>query len=281
MLRRSRARRPLTHRLVIVPFLFCAVLVAVFGYCAPHADAATAKPVTACGSTVTWTVEFESLAPAGARGAVAWAYGQVAPVARLQAKNTDTGKVRWSWPDPMSGVSAETADTWEESLSNGRYRLHSHRIEGETSTATLRTQALRDVLRDLGVASPLSTVGGLSARDRQALRRTCAAQGVAGKTKAGSKPAAAPVSTDVDTDKAEPKRRVEPVPMVAPWLTGIATLVALVLLVSAGIYVVRPSLCTRFIALVRAGRGRVGVARKPRQMRVPADTTHNDEGGEQ
>ena len=282
MLRRAlfgRSGRPWAHR-AMKPFLLIALFVLLLGSCAVRADAATVKPVTACGSKVSWSIDFESVAPAGSAAAMAWAYGQVAPVARLQVSKVENGRVRSSYPDPMTGVSSPSGDTWEEGLVSGKYRLHSHRLSGTPTVSTLRQWALRDVLRDLGVASPSSTASGLSVGDRQALRRTCAAQKVTPGTKAGSKPAAkAPVSTSVDTDKAEP-RRVSTTPMVAPWVTSVASLIALVLLVGGLVYIARPTLLGRVTALGRAGRGRVAAARKTRRMRVPTEV-EDDEAGEQ
>jgi hypothetical protein len=154
--------------LLLVPM----VLFAAVGW----VHAAERGPVTRCGDTVAWEVSG-LYGPDNAGQAVGWAYGQVAPVAGLSPRPSDRGDVVWEWQDRNSGGVYAPGDYPDTALVGGReFWTHAKDSSGPTSLTAVKAMVLADVLHDLGVERPTSTAAGLSAADRRAVRRICAAQ---------------------------------------------------------------------------------------------------------
>lgn len=184
----------LSHKTLMV-FLALAILLGLFAWAAPKADAVEAQTAaTRCGTTVRYDIPG-SYAPEAADEAVRWAYAQVAKVADLTAKPAMKADVVFEWQSRLSGTGyAPGTDYFDSSiLSDREYMVHA--FDGNNPAESLdavRALVLPRMLLDLGVTNPTSTGEGLSVTDRKVIRQLCKAQAAAG-----------PVA-DTDSDSDDP-----------------------------------------------------------------------------
>lgn len=187
--------RSLVRSRILRLFLLVAVALAVLGTFAGDASAAR----TPCGSSLTWSVRPSLVTPDDGPAAIAAAYEAVAGPARLDVTGGDAGTVRYLWIDRGTGDLTTPGTAQGTSLLGGiEFVQHAYApgVEGDA----LRTQVLRDILRDLGVTSPTSGPT-LSGEDAAALAAVCAAA-----------PAPAPSVAPEDAPAAPPTDDAVPAP---------------------------------------------------------------------
>lgn len=160
-------------------FLRLAVLVglglALLGQCENARADEVDGPAVFCGYQPTWSVTGSlAVVPDRAQEAIAAAWAQVAPVARLDVQQVASGgDIRWRWLD--RGVGDPTplgTSTGVGLLDEQPYVQHAH---DPSSSEDLRHAVLVDVLRDLGVAQPTSGET-LSTADRATVLAQCRAE---------------------------------------------------------------------------------------------------------